>query len=188
MIPLIAAASAPLTGGTDGDPTQTWTVRSTVLGALADWAWLASAPTPWAHAPATVDLSPGGIAFEVGDSVAFDIEGGALRWRRDAGSWTTADLYGAAPLDLGDGLHLTAAPGAAPSFLGGRCLAVFCSRYPRGSTHAPAAHWAGLCVGWRCSDPRYRPGSHRSRWKPSCWPCTVSRWMQPWSLPVAWLT
>lgn len=119
VIPLIAAASAPLTGGTDGDPTQTWTVRSTVMGALADWAWLASAPTPWAHAPATVDLSPGGIAFEVGDSVAFDIEGGALRWRRDAGSWTTADLYGAAPLDLGDGLHLTAAPGAAPSFLGG---------------------------------------------------------------------
>ena len=119
VIPLIAAASAPLTGGADGDPTQTWTVRSTVLGALADWAWLASAPTPWAHAPATVDLSPGGIAFEVGDSVAFDIEGGALRWRRDAGAWTTGDLYGAAPLELGDGLQLQAVPGAAPSFLGG---------------------------------------------------------------------
>ena len=118
VIPLIGAASAPLTGGADGDPTQTWTVRSSVLGALPDWAWLPSAPTPWAHAPATVALSPGGIAFEVGDSVAFDIEGGRLRWRRDAGAWLEADLYAAAPHALGDGLQLQAAPGAAPSFLG----------------------------------------------------------------------
>jgi hypothetical protein len=119
VIPLIGAASAPLTGGANGDPTQTWTVRSSVLGALADWAWLAGAPTPWAHAPATVELTPGGIPFEVGDSVAFGIEGGALRWRRDTGSWTTANLYGGTPLDLGDGLHLVAEPGTAPSFAAG---------------------------------------------------------------------
>ena len=119
VIPLIGAASAPFTGGTDGDPTQTWTVRSSLLGALADWHWLASAPTSWAHAPATVQLAPGGIPFEVGDSVAFDIEGGGLRWRRDAGAWTTEDLYSASPIDLGDGLLLTAQPGAAPSFIGG---------------------------------------------------------------------
>lgn len=118
VIPLIGAASAPLTGGTDGDPTQTWTARSSVLGALDDYAWLASAPAPWAHAPATVQLSPGGIAFEVGDSVSFDIEGGGLRWRRDGGAWQEDDLYGVAPLDLGDGLMLQAQPGAAPSFLG----------------------------------------------------------------------
>lgn len=117
VIPLIGAASAPLTGGSDGDPTQTWTVRSSVLGSLADYAFLASAPTPWAHAPATVELVPGGIAFEIGDSLSFDIEGGQLRWRRDGGSWTTEDLYAAAPLDLGDGLLLDAQPGTAPSFM-----------------------------------------------------------------------
>jgi len=62
-------------------------------------------------------LVPGGIAFEIGDSLSFDIEGGQLRWRRDGGSWTTEDLYAAAPLDLGDGLLLDAQPGTAPSFL-----------------------------------------------------------------------
>lgn len=117
VIPLIGAGSAPLVGGEDGDPTQTWTVRSSLLGALADWAWLPSAPTPWAHAPATVALAAGGIPFEVGDTIAFDIEGGQLRWRKDAGAWTTADLYAGSPLALGDGLHLQSIPGAAPSFL-----------------------------------------------------------------------
>ena len=118
VIPLIGAGSAPLTGGENGDPTQTWTARSSLLGALPDWAWLPSAPTPWAHAPASITLAAGGIPFEVGDSIAFDIEGGRLRWRRDAGAWVEADLYSAAPHALGDGLTLHASPGAAPSFLG----------------------------------------------------------------------
>lgn len=118
VIPLIGAAGAPLTGGENGDPTQTWTARSSLLGALPDWAWLPSAPTPWAHAPASITLAAGGIPFEVGDSIAFDIEGGRLRWRRDAGAWVEADLYSAAPHALGDGLTLHASPGAAPSFLG----------------------------------------------------------------------
>lgn len=117
VIPLIGAASAPLTGGTDGDPTQTWTVRSSVLGPLVDYEFLESAPVAWTHAPATTLLVPGGIPFEVGDSLSFTIEGGELRWRRDGGSWTTDDLYSALPLDLGDGLKLEAQPGTAPSFL-----------------------------------------------------------------------
>jgi len=119
VIPLIGAASAPLTGGEDGDPTQTWTVRSTVLGGLDDYSFLPSAPAPWVHAPATVQLVPGGIPFEVGDVLSFNIEGGELRWRRDGGSWTTDDLYSVTPLDLGDGLSLDAQAGVAPSFLAG---------------------------------------------------------------------
>lgn len=118
VIPLIGAGSAPLTGGENGDPTQTWAARSSLLGALPDWAWLPSAPTAWAHAPASITLAAGGIPFEVGDSIAFDIEGGRLRWRRDGAAWTEADLYTAAPHALGDGLTLQASPGAAPSFLG----------------------------------------------------------------------
>lgn len=119
VIPLIGAASAPLVGGSDGDPTQTWTVRSSTLGPLTDYSWLASSPAPWAHAPATVELVPGGIAFEVGDTLSFDIEGGQLRWRRDAGSWTTEDIFDASPISLGDGLALVVEPDVAPSFVGG---------------------------------------------------------------------
>lgn len=119
VIPLIGAANAPLTGGANGDPTQTWTARSSVLGALADYAYLPSAPAAWVHAPATVQLAPGGIPFEVGDTLSFNIEGGELRWRRDGGAWTTGDLYPASPLVLGDGLTLEAQAGAAPSFLAG---------------------------------------------------------------------
>lgn len=118
IIPLIAAGSAPLTGGADGNPIQTWTVRSSVLGALPDWLFDTTAPAPYTAAPADVALRPGGIPFEVGDNIAFDIEGGALRWRRDGGAWATGDLYGPA-LDLGDGLLLEATAGAAPSFLPG---------------------------------------------------------------------
>lgn len=119
VIPLVSAASAPLVGGDDGDTTQTWTVRSSVLGALVDYAFVPSAPVHWAHTPATVILQPGGIPFEVGDSLAFDIEGGEFRWRRDSGSWTTDDLYGTSPIDLGDGLMLTPQAGSAPSFIVG---------------------------------------------------------------------
>ena len=151
VIPLIGAASAPLTGGADGDPTQTWTVRSSVLGALTDYAWLASAPAPWAHAPTTVQLAPGGIPFEVGDSVLFDIEGGGLRWRRDGGAWNEDDLYGAAPLDLGDGLLLQAHPGAAPSFLGGdtwqfSAVATFGTQRMRQPRIGQAFAWDGAAV------------------------------------------
>lgn len=115
-IPVIAAGSAPLTGGTDGSPVQTWTVRSSSLGALPDWLYDPGAPALYTSGPADVELLPGGIPFEVGDTLAFDIEGGELRWRRDGGAWTTADLYGPA-LDLGDGLLLEATAGPAPSFL-----------------------------------------------------------------------
>lgn len=151
VIPLIGAASAPLTGGTDGDPTQTWTVRSSVLGNLADYSWLVSAPAPWAHAPATVQLSPGGIAFEVGDSVSFDIEGGGLRWRRDGGAWQEDDLYGAAPLDLGDGLSLQTQPGAAPSFIEGdswqfSAVATFGTQRMRQPRIGQAFAWDGAAV------------------------------------------
>jgi hypothetical protein len=65
-----------------------------------------------------VALQPGGIPFEVGDVLAFDIEGGRLRWRRDEGAWTDADIHGAT-IDLGDGLALVPTPGAAPSFVAG---------------------------------------------------------------------
>lgn len=120
IIPVVAAQSAPFVGGSNGNPVQTWTVRGSVSGALPDWLYNPSAPAPYAPAesPAELTLLPGGIPFEVGDTIAVSFEGGTLRWRRDGGSWTTGNLYGVTH-DLGDGLQLTAEPGAAPSFVAG---------------------------------------------------------------------
>jgi len=150
-IPLIAAGSAPLTGGADGDPTQTWTVRSSTLGALPDWLYNPDTPTEWSDGPATVALQPGGIPFEVGDAIAFAIETGRLRWRRDGGAWTEADIYGAAPLALGDGLTLQAVPGAAPSFLEGdawqfKAVATYGTARMRQPRDGQAFAWDGPAV------------------------------------------
>jgi hypothetical protein len=118
VIPVIAAASAPFIGGSDGDPTQTWTVRGTVSGALPDWLYNPAAPAPYTHGPATLELAQGGIPWEVGDRISVSLEGGTLRWRRDGGAWTSGNLYGVTHA-LGDGLTLAAEPGAAPSFVAG---------------------------------------------------------------------
>lgn len=119
-LPVIAAQALAFTGGTDGDPTQTWTVRGTLSNALPDWLFNPSAPAPYddAAAPVVASLAPGGIPFEQGDTIRVALEGGVLRWRRDGGAWTLGDLFGAAH-DLGDGLALTATAGAAPSFIAG---------------------------------------------------------------------
>ncbi|WP_426307826.1 hypothetical protein ACN9MJ_10610 [Acidovorax facilis] len=149
-LPLIAAGSAPLTGGSDGSPVQTWTVRSSVLGGLPDWLYDPDAPATYTAGPADVDLLPGGIPFEVGDTIALDIEGGRLRWRRDGGAWTEGDLYGPA-LDLGDGLLLEGAAGAAPSFVAGdtwqfRAVATFGTDRMRQPRVGRAFAWDGADV------------------------------------------
>lgn len=149
-LPLIAAGSAPLTGGSDGSPVQTWTVRSSVLGGLPDWLYDPEAPATYTAGPADVDLLPGGIPFEVGDTIALDIEGGRLRWRRDGGAWTEGDLYGPA-LDLGDGLLLEGAAGAAPSFVAGdtwqfRAVATFGTDRMRQPRVGRAFAWDGADV------------------------------------------
>lgn len=117
-IPVISAAAAPFTAGADGDPTQTWTVRGSLAGALADWLYNPAAPAAYSDGEITAELAPGGIPFAAGDAIRVAVEGGRLRWRRDGGAWTEADLFDLVH-DLGDGLSLTAVPGAAPSFVTG---------------------------------------------------------------------
>lgn len=120
IIPVLAAAPLAFTGGADGDPTQTWTVRGTTSGALPDWLYNPAAPSDYddAASPIEVSLAPAGIPFEQGDSIRLALEGGTMRWRRDAGSWTTVNLFGATH-SLGNGLTLQAVAGAAPSFVTG---------------------------------------------------------------------
>lgn len=117
-LPIVAAAPAVFGGGLAGDDTHTWTARGSVTGAWSDWAWSPSAPADYVAGLATLRLAAGGIPWTVGDQITFGLEGGRLRWRRDAGAWTEADLYGAAP-DLGDGLALDVSGGPAPSFVAG---------------------------------------------------------------------
>ncbi|WP_295577345.1 hypothetical protein [uncultured Lamprocystis sp.] len=118
QVPLVAAAAAPFGGGATGDATLTWAVQGSVSGATPDWAWLAATPTDYTAGLVGLRLAAGGIPFAVGDTWTADLEGGALRWRREAGAWTTADLFGTAP-NLGNGLALAIQAGAAPSFVAG---------------------------------------------------------------------
>jgi hypothetical protein len=118
IIPLVSAASAPFTGGSDGDATHTWTVRGSVSGSLPDWPWHPQTPMPYNDGPLSAELSAGGIPYEVGDVWRVAIEGGVLRWRRDEGAWHQAPLF-APHIDMGEGLFAHAFPGAAPSFVQG---------------------------------------------------------------------
>ncbi len=150
VIPVVAAQSAPFVGGSDGDPTQTWTVRGTLSGALPDWLYHPAAPTPYAHGPATLTLAAGGIPWEVGDNISVSLEGGRLRWRRDGAAWSEGDLYGVAHA-LGDGLTLTTQPGAAPSFVAGdawqfRALATYGVSRLRQPRIGQAFAWDGATV------------------------------------------
>ena len=147
VIPVVAAQAAPFVGGADGDSTQTWTVRGTVSGALPDWLFEPDAPAAYVGEPLTASLAPGGIPFEVGDSISVSIEGGSLRWRRDGGAWVAGDLFGAAH-GLGDGLVLEAIPGAAPSFVAGdsasyQAVATFGASRMRQPRIGQAFAWTG---------------------------------------------
>jgi hypothetical protein len=116
-LPIIAAAPAQFAGGDEGDNTQTWTVRSALAGALAYWMRVPGSPTQHVAGEVTVSMTDGGIAWEVGDTIAVTLEGGTLRWRRDGGAWSDAPIFAAN--DLGDGLALNAVAGASPSFVSG---------------------------------------------------------------------
>ncbi|MDG3063249.1 hypothetical protein ACFQ4M_15965 [Thauera mechernichensis] len=118
VIPVVAAAAAAFGGGDAGDDTQRWSVRSAVLGVLPDWLRSPGDGAPHSAGALTVRLADGALPWEVGDTIRVELEGGCLRWRRDGGTWVEADIFGPA-LDLGDGLLLDAAPGAAPSFAAG---------------------------------------------------------------------
>lgn len=118
LVSLVAAAPAPWGGGADGDATQTWTVQGSTSGAMPDWSWDPADPADYTAGLVGLRLAQGGILYMVGDTWSLTLEGGVLRWRRDGGAWTPADLYGEA-IDLGDGLTLSALSGVAPSFVAG---------------------------------------------------------------------
>jgi hypothetical protein len=114
-LPIVAAAPAAFGGGGDPDTVQTWAIRGSVSGDQADWLWDPDDPTDYTAGLVDLRLVAGGLDYQAGDAWTIAVEGGEYRWRRDGGSWSSEDLYGVAP-DLGDGLSLSIAEGAAPSF------------------------------------------------------------------------
>lgn len=115
-VPIVAGQAAFFSYGAGGQPVQTWTVRGSVSGALPDWLRDLDAPAPYtaAASPAELELADGGIPFEAGDRIRVDLFAGRLRWRRDGGAWSEADIF--ADHDVGDGLTLSARVGSAPAF------------------------------------------------------------------------
>lgn len=146
-VPLVAGAAAAFGGGAPGDPTQTWALAGSVSGPWPDWAWDPGDPLDYVGASLSMRLTPGGLPFAVGDAWELRIEGGQLRWRRDAGMWATEDLYGDAP-SLGDGLSLEVAGASAPSFVAGdawtwQALATYGPEQLRAPREGRAWAWDG---------------------------------------------
>ncbi len=104
-----------------------------------------SAVPSYTAAGVTLQLAPGGIPFELGDSFSFAVEAGQYRWRRDGGAWSTpADIPASGPATLADGLQLQFEPGAAPSFVAADAY-TFDVRQPHAASHvqdAGATVWA----------------------------------------------
>ncbi len=147
VVQTVGAAPAWLSGGVDGTDVQTWRVAASAAGALASYMVPTdgSAVPSYTAAGVTLQLAPGGIPFELGDSFSFAVEAGQYRWRRDGGAWSTpADIPASGPATLADGLQLQFEPGAAPSFVAADAY-TFDVRQPHAASHvqdAGATVWA----------------------------------------------
>jgi hypothetical protein len=122
-LPIIAAAPLFLTGGQDGDPTQTWYVSGSVDGAFPSYLLGVGSPVSYDEDGLQFSLTPGGAPFEVGDKFQFSIVGGHFRWRPIvggvAGAWSGSLDITSAPIALDDGLSLEFSQGVDPSLVAG---------------------------------------------------------------------
>lgn len=115
QIPLVMGGPLAFSGGVTGTDTLTWTVYSSILGALAAYALTALEPA-YSASGIGFTLHRGSIDFALGDLFTFDVEvGHYFRWRKNSGSWSS-DLALATTL-LSDGLSAAFTGGPAPSFV-----------------------------------------------------------------------
>jgi hypothetical protein len=149
QIPIVGGGPLSFAGGVDGSDTLTWAVQASVDGALADYA-LDLDEDPYAAGGLNFAIHRGGIPFALGDQFAFSIEaGGRLRWRKDAGSWSS-DTAIADTVSLTDGLSALFQSGAAPSFVAGDVYS-YSVRQPNAPDHTQSAHeetwrWSGAAA------------------------------------------
>lgn len=114
---IVRADPVQFGGGQAGDDTLTFGVRGSVVGALADYSLVTTAPAGYSNGGLAFSIAPGAIGFAAGDRWTFSAEGGEFRWRIDGGSWTTADI--AATVALSGGITARFVAGATPSWADG---------------------------------------------------------------------
>jgi hypothetical protein len=103
-------------GGQTGNDTITWSVRGSVTGAFADYALNLNTLNAYSNGGLGFQITPGAIAFALGDTFSYSIESGQFRWRKNAGAWSAAADITASPVSLSDGLSVTFTAGTAPSW------------------------------------------------------------------------
>lgn len=119
IITLQGGQAAWLTGGVDGNDTQTWHVMGSVSGRLPDYR-LPATGASYRAAGVALRIQPGGIPFELGDRFRLGIEAGQFRWQRDDGTWSAPmDIPADGRATLVDGLLAEFLPATAPSFIAG---------------------------------------------------------------------
>jgi hypothetical protein len=114
---IVRADPVALGGGQTGDDTITFGVRGSVVGALANYELVTTAPAGYDDGGLSFTIEPGGIDFQPGDRWTFSAEGGEFRWRIDGGGWTTADI--GATVALSSGITAVFTAGATPSWVTG---------------------------------------------------------------------
>jgi len=121
----VHAAPAWLAGGIDGNDTHTWSVIGSQSGPLPDWpiSTNGSPIPPYSAAGIQLQLTHGGIPWELGDTWSLALEAGHWRWRvgnAAEGTWqawsAAQDIPATGPATLPDGLQLHFDAGIAPSF------------------------------------------------------------------------
>lgn len=122
-LPIIAAQDLYLAGGKNGDNIQTWNIDGSASGAFPPYLLDLDAPLPYSSSGLGMQITPGGIPFEAGDSFKFTVEGGHYKWRKMIdgawGAWSATAPVGASLAAIDSGLSLLFQTGAAPSFAAG---------------------------------------------------------------------
>lgn len=121
-LPIVSGAALFLTGGVDGSPEQTWNVRGSDDGPLADFIYDPDAPAPYSASGLALTLNPGGIPFAKGDRFRFAVEGGSYQWRKNGGAWQGGSPLPPIPLTatlIDAGLSAEFLTGATTSFVAG---------------------------------------------------------------------
>lgn len=114
---IVRADPVQLGGGQIGDDTITFTVQGSVVGPLAPYALVTTAPAAYSDGGLEFEIATGALPLAPGDRWEFSAEGGEARYRIDGGSWTTIDIAGTVALTAG--LSAVFRAGATPSFVAG---------------------------------------------------------------------
>lgn len=117
-LPVLLGGPLELLDGTDGTDQVTWSVRSSISGAWPDYVMPLTSPPVYTGEDVEFTITGGSIPFVAGDVFTFALEGGHIRYRFNAGAWSsTVEI--AAPITLPNGLTLVPYSGASPSWKAG---------------------------------------------------------------------